>query len=140
MVEVVAYEYRVEYGHDPRGHLYPRLSLQLASATEPDLTVDIDAHLDSGAEKSLVSGRLGISLGIDVLSGPQLVYQTTMGARLVATLHPVQLMHPELGLFRLEVGFSTSDIQRNLLGRDFFDLVQIGFRERHRMIFLSPTP
>jgi hypothetical protein len=32
------------------------------------------------------------------------------------------------------------DIQRNLLGRDFFDLVQVGFRENHSEFYVEPSP
>jgi len=139
-VPVVTYEFALDYAHDPEGRRFPRLSLQLAKATEPAVTVDVDAYLDSGAERSLINGRLGAALGIDVLSGPELAYQTTVGNRLVATLHPVVLTHPDLGSFSLDVGFSITDIHRNLLGRDFFNLAQIGFRERHLTFYVTPTP
>ena len=62
------------------------------------------------------------------------------GGVLPATLHAVQLSHADLGTFELEVAFSTTEIRRNLLGRDFFDLVQIGFREHHLAFFITPTP
>lgn len=35
--------------------------------------------------------------------------------------------------------FSMADIQRNLLGRDFFDRIQVGFRESHSQFFIEPT-
>jgi hypothetical protein len=38
------------------------------------------------------------------------------------------------------VGFSSGEIHRNLLGRDFFNLAQIGFRERHLTFFITPSP
>jgi len=79
-------------------------------------------------------------LGIDILAGPRLVLQTTLGNRLEATLHPVRFMHPDLGSFTLEVGFSSTDIHRNLLGRDFFNLAQIGFRERFLTLYVTPAP
>jgi len=137
---VVAYEYQIEYAYDLDGKRFPRLSFQIAKADDPAVTVDVAAYLDSGAERSLFSGRIGAALGIDVLSGPKLVYQSTTDSRLVATLHTVRLIHPDLGSFSLEVGFSTSAIQRNLLGRDFFNLVQIGFREHYLTFYITPTP
>ena len=51
-----------------------------------------------------------------------------------ACLHAVRLSHPELGCFDLEIGFSPFPLRRNLLGRDFFNLVQIGFRERQQAL------
>jgi hypothetical protein len=136
----ITYEHEFEYAHDPGGERYPRLSCQIAKAAEPELTVDVDAHLDCGAGRSLFSGRIGAALDIDVLRGPEVVFQATTGGLLVAKLHPVQLTHPDLGSFSLEVGFSSIDIHRNLLGRDFFDLAQIGFREHHLTFYVTPVP
>jgi len=69
----VTYEHQFEYAHDPDGERFPRLSCQIAKASEPELTVDVDAHLDCGAGKSLFSGRIGVALGIDVLRGTEVV-------------------------------------------------------------------
>jgi hypothetical protein len=62
------------------------------------------------------------------------------GAGVEARLHWVRLSHPELGDFDLEIGFTESPISRNLLGRDFFNLIQIGFRERYLTFYATPTP
>ncbi len=139
-VVAVAYEHQIEYAHDPDGNRFPRLGFQVARPEEPAVTVDVNAYLDSGAQRSLISGRIGVALGIDVMSGPQFVCESTTGSRLVTTLHPVRLTHPDLGSFDLKVAFSTSDIHRNLLGRDFFNLVQVGFREHHLTFYVTPTP
>ncbi len=136
-VSIVTYQYQIEHARDPDGNRFPRLSFQVASAVDPSTTIDTNAYLDSGAAKSLLSGRIGMVLGIDVLSGPELMFQNTTESRLVATLHPVRITHPELGSFGLEVGFSITDIHRNLLGRDFFNLVQIGFPERFLTLFAT---
>jgi Aspartyl protease len=137
---VVTYEYQLAYAHDPDGNRFPRLSFQIARVDQPAVSLDVHAYLDSGAQRSLVSGRIGAALGIDILSGPKLVLQTTLGNRLEVTVHPVRLVHPDLGSFTLEVGFSSTDIHRNLLGRDFFDLAQIGFRERFLTLYVTPSP
>ena len=125
---------------DLDGKRYPRLTLHVSNPQQPDLAVDTQAYLDSGAERSLFSGWIGVAIGIDVLSGRQLSYETTVGSHLTATVHPIRLSHPELGEFDLEAGFSSVEIKRNLLGRDFFNLIQIGFRERHLRFFITPTP
>lgn len=137
---VVEYDHQIPYAYDADGHRSPRLSLRIAKAEEPDVTIDIDAYLDSGAERTLFSGRIGAALGIDVVRGPELVFQTATGAGLVATLHQVRIEHPELGSFSLEVAFSTADLYRNLLGRDFFNLIQVGFRERYLALYFRSTP
>jgi hypothetical protein len=134
---VVAYEYQLDYAYDPDGSRFPRLDFQMARASNTGVTVDVDAHLDSGTERSLFNGKLATVLGIELLRGPQLVYQSASGSHLVATLHSVELAHPDLGSFQLEVGFSSTEIQRNLLGRDFFNLVQIGFHENHLTLYVT---
>jgi len=42
--------------------------------------------------------------------------------------------------YALEIGFSENPIRRNLLGRGFFNLIQIGFRERYLTFYMTPTP
>ena len=140
----VSYEYRFEYAHDPDGSRFPRLEVRVSSpqtnGKRRDAPIDVWAYLDSGAERSLFNGWIGAALGIDILDGPSIVYETGSGAPLSATLHPIRLFHPDLGELDLEAGLSTSEIPRNLLGRDFFDLVQIGFREHHLAFYLTPSP
>jgi hypothetical protein len=136
----VTYEHQFQYALDDTGDRYPRLSFRIAQSDEPEISVDVDAYLDCGAGRSLFNGRIGAALGIDVLSGEEVVFQATTGGLLVAKRHQVRLTHSSLGSFNLEVGFSTTDIHRNLLGRDFFDLAQIGFREHHLTFYVTPTP
>ncbi|MBI3300886.1 MAG: hypothetical protein HYZ72_02245 [Deltaproteobacteria bacterium] len=116
------------------------LVLQMASPDHPEQALDIDAYLDSGAQRSLFDGGIGTALGLDLFSGPEIRYVSIAGTGLAARLHQVRLAHPALGSFELEVGFSTVPISRNLLGRDFFNLVQIGFRERYLVFYVTPTP
>jgi hypothetical protein len=52
----VSYDYEFPYGHDPNGRQYPRLTLTLAHPGDPEQAVDLDAYLDSGAERSLFNG------------------------------------------------------------------------------------
>ncbi len=49
---VVAYEYQIDYACDTDGSRFPRLGFQMARTGNPNLTVDVDAHLDSGTERS----------------------------------------------------------------------------------------
>ncbi len=136
----VSYAYEFEYSYDDDGRRRPLLKLRLASLAEPALVVDVEAVLDSGAERSLIDGRIGAALGLDILRGSRLTFETMAGGVLPATLHTVQISHLKLGTFEFEIAFSTGEIRRNLLGRDFFDLAQIGFREHHLTFFVTPTP
>ena len=136
----IHYPFQIDYSYDEDGNLLPRLAFALSLPRNPGKRVDIDAYLDSGSERSLIDGWVGRSLGLDVLSGPRLGYETTMGTVLTATLYTVRLSHDDLGDFELEVGFTSVNIKRNLLGRDFFNLLQIGFRERRQMFYVSLEP
>lgn len=136
----VSYAHQFDYGYDDDGRRLPLLKLRLTNVTDPGLRVDIEAALDSGAERSLLDGQIGFALGLDVLNGPSLAFETMGGGILRATLHTVELSNSELGEFKMEIAFSTVEIRRNVLGRDFFDRIQIGFREHHLTFFVTPSP
>lgn len=55
-------------------------------------------------------------------------------------VHRVSLSHPTLGNFEIEIGFSTEPIRREILGRDFFSQIQIGFREKQLSYYITPEP
>lgn len=136
----VSYQFEFLYSYDTTGKVFPRLEFQVSDPGNPGETIDIQTYLDCGAERSLLNGWIGAALGIDVLGGKPVTYQTGAGTLLSAALHTVRLLHPDLGEFDLEVGFSAGEVPRNLLGRDFFDLAQIGFREHHLAFFVTPSP
>jgi hypothetical protein len=139
-VVTVTYDHQFPYSHDLDGQRYPRLILHASNPQDLTQAVDIEAYLDSGAQRSLLGGWVGRAIGLDVLEGPQLTYESTAGTTLTATLHRVRLEHPDLGPFDMEVGFSSGPIRRNLLGRDFFNHLQIGFREHQLSFFITATP
>ena len=136
----VTYDYEFAYPSDLDGQSYPRLALRVSNPGDPAQAVDIEASLDSGAQRSLLNGWIGHTLGIDVLRGPQQTYESTAGNTVTGMLHEVQLEHADFGSLDLEVGFSSEPIRRNLLGRDFFNLVQVGFREHELSFYITATP
>ena len=134
----VSYAVELEYLRDEdTGVAYPGLWLEIGPLKSPDAAVHIRCTLDSGASRSIVRGEVALALGLDLLSGPAQTYATLAGTRLEARLHRVRLTHPELGGHELEIGFATAPVARNLLGRDFFDLFQIGFREHHTRLYFA---
>lgn len=135
---VVSYTHQFNYLYGTNQRPFPGLVLQILGPGQ--LALETDAFLDSGTERSLFDGWIATALGIDLLSGRQILYRSTAGREVEGRLHQVQLLHPDLGRFRMEVGFSTEPIRRNLLGRDFFNLIQIGFQERHFTFYITPTP
>ena len=119
---------------------FPALQIRVASLCAPDQAVETAAYLDSGTELSLFNGDIARSIELDLLAGQPKTYQSTSGAAIEARLHRVRLSHAILGDFDLEVGFSLSRISRDLLDRDFFNCIQIGFRENQLAFYVTPTP
>lgn len=137
----VDYAHEFSYSYDEAsGRSYPRLTLRLSNRSDPQQAIDVEAYLDSGAERSLIDGRLAKALAIELLEGPEIVFQSAAGSQIKARLHGVRLSHDLLGTFDMEVGFSTGNVSRNLLGRDFFSRVQIGFRESRLMLYMTTSP
>lgn len=118
----------------------PALQLRVSRQNSSESVLDVDAHLDSGASSSLFDGFVIASLGIALINDKLKYYNSTSGNSIEAYVHPVRLTVPNVGDFDLEIGFSNGRIRRNLLGRDFFNLAQIGFRERQLEYYLTPTP
>jgi hypothetical protein len=116
------------------------LQVRLVSPAPTHEEVDVDAFLDSGANYSLFDGELAAAIGLDLMAGRYRAYYSTTGAEVDARCHNVVLSRPGFPPFSLEIGFSTSKIARNLLGRDFFSLVQIGFREQRLEFYIEPAP
>lgn len=136
----VTYTHQHDYLYESRDRRFPGLVIQVQNPDAPDRPVEVRAHLDSGAEYSLFNGWIAHSIGLDLYLSSERRYAPTKGDSVEARVHRVNLVHPDLGRFALDVGFSTDQIRRNLLGRDFFNLVQIGFRERHSVFYVTPTP
>ena len=116
------------------------LQVRITRQDIPGLEIDTDAYLDSGAEASLFNGDLLAALEIDLINNNRKSYGSTFGSSITGYLHNIRLTLPDVGDFTMEIGFSHGEIRRNLLGRDFFNLVQIGFRERQFEYYLNPRP
>lgn len=139
---IVEYDRELEYPYDRLfGGRFPTLQLRVGFDTALSSAVDTNAHIDSGTLVSLFDGALlASSTGIDLFGGRAMTYQSALGWSLEARLHKLHFEHEVLGRFELEVGLSTVPIHRNLLGRNFFDLFQIGFREHHQALLLKASP
>ena len=118
---------------------FPLVMLRISNPSQPDSSLDVDAYLDSGSQRSLLSGWRARVLGLDLLQGEIKHYISTSGSSIDAKLHTVHVHHENLGDFELEFGFSLGDIQRELLGRDFFNLAQVGFHEQQLAYYMTPT-
>lgn len=135
----VEYQHTFNYRQLPSGS-FPILQIRIAGEDNPALRIETEVYLDTGAERSLFNGNLLTGLDIDLMNAKPLSYGSAFGEIATGYLHRVNLTIPEVGEFNLEIGFSSSGIKRNLLGRDFLNLVQVGFREHHLQYFLTATP
>jgi len=135
----VTYDAEFSYGYLPGHDRVPMLSF-IIGLLGNTTGFEVSACIDTGAGRSLFNGRLAVGLGLDLFDGSPIRLSTVTGQGLQARGHRVQLRHETLGDFDLEIGFSTDHISRNILGRDFLDRVQIGFREHRNTFYVTPTP
>jgi hypothetical protein len=135
----VDYQFSFSYRQLESGR-FPIIQVRITRQDDPEVGIETEAYIDSGAEGSLFNGDLLAALEIELINNKRKFYGSTAGDSITAYLHAVRLSLPDAGDFNLEIGFSEGRIRRNLLGRDFFNLVQIGFREHQLEYYLHPTP
>ena len=133
----VAFEHAFEYPFDARGTRVPALRFRVSSPPSREQGVDVFAALDTGAERSIFVGELAPAIGLDLLGGRTMEFRSAAGLTVATRLHKVRFEHEVLEPMELEVAFSTGALSRNLLGRDFFELFQVGFREQWMEFYLS---
>ena len=137
----VSYDHQLPYLYPENGGPpYPGLSIQLQNPTNPDFIVEIDGHVDTGAERCVFDGRMALAIELELMAGQPFTLNATSGPGVPARLHTVRLVHDVLGTFQVEAAFTLGEIRRHLLGRDFLRLVQIGFREHQAEFYVTPAP
>jgi hypothetical protein len=133
----VVYQFRIPYLRRLDGSLFPGLAVELQNPLTGATTIEIDTELDSGAEYSLFQGQWARAIGLDLFDGTPFEFGLVNGALLDARILPVVISHRQLGRFDLRARFTTGPVRRNILGRDFFDLLQVGFDEHHTEVYLN---
>ena len=142
----VEYLYEIPYSIEGQtGRTVPKLQVQVINPLDETQALDTDAVIDTGTAKSLFSTHCAVAIGLDIANGTPYGWTTSAGGSISGRIHPVRLSIPNIGDFEMEIGFREEgglrhDLMRNLLGRDFLDLIQIGFREHHQTLFITPTP
>jgi hypothetical protein len=138
----VAYAHSFAYFVDEfSGKSFPGLDFHVSLPEQNDPSADVRAYLDSEAEYSVFDGSLIVStLEIDLMAGREVRLSVAAGLAITARIHRLNLRHPQLGRFTLDAAISTVPIARNLLGRDFFQHLQIGFREFHQTFLIATAP
>ncbi len=131
----VSYDYRIQYRHLPGNPgMYPVLDVQLSRG---NLATNVVAIVDTGAQRSLISGEHPLAMGIDIASGSQQRLYTLSGS-ILTWKHPVRVQVFEL-LIETELCFSEFRLPRNILGRDMQEMLELGFSEHYSTLFVSPT-
>jgi hypothetical protein len=133
----VVYQFRIPYLRRLDGSPFPGLVVELQNAFTGAKTLEINAELDSGAEYSLFQGQWALAIGLDLFGGTPFALGLANGSSLDSRILPVVITHGELGRFNFHARFSTGPLRRNILGRDFFDLLQVGFDEHHSEVYLG---
>jgi hypothetical protein len=137
LATVIHFEHDVEYLDTPVGPA-PALMVALANPVRPGRFIDALAYLDTGAQRTVFDGEFAEGLGMDILTGKKVLMGPTQGSSIGTREHRILLSHPVCGTLTLTVCFSEEQIHRNLLGRDFLGLLQVGFRHYDQMFFVSP--
>ena len=142
MIVATSVTYANSFSHlidQSSGKSFPGLEFRVFVPGGGEASVDIKAYLDTGAEFCVYDGALiAPTLGIDLMAGREVRLSSAAGFPIMARIHRLGLSHPDLGRFTLDAAISTVPIQRNLLGRDLFRHIQIGFREFHQTFFITP--
>jgi len=86
----VSYLHELDYLHDSvTGDPFPWLWIVVRSPTE-GRELEIQAHLDSGAERSLFDGQIANAIGLPPGNGEKSYFRSTTGADVVAIPHRVK--------------------------------------------------
>jgi hypothetical protein len=138
LATVIHFDHDLEYLDTPIGPA-PALMVSLENPQRPGRFHDAMAYLDTGSQRTVFDGDIAESLGIDILRGEKVKFTFNhLGGSIGAREHRVALAHHlSFGKLDVTVCFSEEPIRRNLLGRDFLRLLQVGFRQYDQMFFLS---
>jgi len=138
---MVSVQYSLEFPYRIyQDELFPMVMVALRNPATRE-SVDQDAFLDSGASRSIFLGAAAPMIGFSLLEGEPWEFRTNTGQPVHARIHRVGVVLGDgVAEFALDLAFSTDEIQRNLLGRDFFNLLQVGFRESYGRLYIEPVP
>lgn len=93
----------------------------------PKESVNVDALIDSGADRCLFDVQIGREIGLDIGEWEKEIFSGIEGGKVIAYLHKI-----ELQIIGIE--------KRIILGQDeFFDAFKIKFEKDHNMIEITPV-
>ena len=125
---------RYSYQKDPAGNFYPIIPI---SVIHKEITLKLDALIDSGATISIFKPEIAISLNTPIRMGKS-VYLGGVGGRIKGYLHKLDMEVASIK-FKIPVIFSYEYlVSLNLLGRDtFFPKFSITFTEKDKILTLE---
>ncbi len=87
----VSYRISLDYLRDPEtGEPFPGLWM-VVGHPDKHRELEVQCHLDSGAEVSLFDGQIAHGIGLGLQRGDVQVFSASSGAKLAARLHRVRL-------------------------------------------------
>lgn len=137
---IVAYAERYPYRYETVDRAYPIFTVMLRNPLDATQAVEADGFLDSGAEISVFGGWVAQAIGLDPTAGRPWRLESALGAAISARRMEVHVQIPGVGRYPLIPAFVLDEMKRNLLGRDIFNMMQLGFQERHQEFLLGPNP
>lgn len=118
-------------------------TLYLAISTDTSTSLDVCAHLDTGAEYSIFSGAIGLELGLDITTVRRVRQRTLLGAWIDTYEHEVRvdILNLEANpiCFVSRICFPEQDLPRNLLGRTFQEHLLVGLDVSRGELYLAPS-
>jgi predicted aspartyl protease len=106
----------------------------------PNGEVDTLALVDTGAGGCVFRGEFAQIIGItDIFTGIRKPMYGLGGGNITGYFHRIEI-RINRSEFEVNVGFTTDPISYNILGETFLEHVQLGVREYHQKLYLSPIP
>jgi len=107
----------------------------------PKGSVNVDALIDSGADRCLFNAQIGREIGLEIEKGEKESFSGIEGGEIVAYLHKVKLQIIGIDkIVELEAGFTDAPGVFAILGQDgFFDAFKIKFEKDHNIIEITPV-
>lgn len=107
----------------------------------PKGSVNVDALIDSGADRCLFNAELGREIGLDLEKGEKEIFSGIEGGKIGAFLHKIQLQ--VIGIekkIEIITGFADAPGIFAVLGQDgFFDAFRIKFEKDHNIVEITPV-
>lgn len=106
----------------------------------PKGSINIDALIDSGADRCLFNSQIGKEIGLEIEKGEREIFSGIEGGKLLAYLHKIHLQIIGINkIIEIIAGFTDAPGVFAILGQEgFFDAFKIKFEKAHNTIEITP--